>query len=79
MKNIIHLDNYYLPQELEARIAEWVNYYNYDRYHESLGNITPVDKYDCRQHQIFTQRRKTKQKLCACAGRQMALRLHQNL
>jgi len=23
MKNIIHLDNYYLPQELEARIAEW--------------------------------------------------------
>ena len=39
-----------------------VNYYNYDRYHESLWNITPVDKYDGREHQIFTQRRKIKQK-----------------
>ena len=36
MKNIIHLDNYYLPQELESRIAEWVEYYNNYRYHESL-------------------------------------------
>ncbi|RKX80657.1 MAG: hypothetical protein DRP60_02640, partial [Spirochaetes bacterium] len=33
MKNILLLDNYYLPQELEARIAEWVDYYNNRRYH----------------------------------------------
>ena len=32
-----HLDNYYLPQELETQIAEWVEYYNNQRYHESLG------------------------------------------
>ena len=31
MKNIIHLDNYYLPQELEVRISEWVDYYNNSR------------------------------------------------
>ena len=34
MKNILLLDNYYLPQELEARITEWVDYYNNHRYHE---------------------------------------------
>jgi putative transposase len=62
MKNIIHLDNYYLPQELEARISDWVDYYNNSRYHESLGNITPVDKYEGRENQIFSERRKTKQK-----------------
>ena len=62
MKNIIHLDNYYLPQELEARIAEWMEYYNNHRYHESLGNITPTDKYKGRENQIFTERRKIKQR-----------------
>ena len=62
MKNIIHLDNYYLPQELEARIAEWVEYYNNHRYHESLENITPADKYEGREKQILFERRRVKQR-----------------
>jgi len=62
MKNIIHLDNYYLPQELESRIAEWVEYYNNYRYHESLGNITPNDKYEGRETLILAERRKVKQR-----------------
>jgi transposase InsO family protein len=52
MKNIILLDNYYLPMELEARIEQWVEYYNNERYHESLGNITPRDKYLDREEEI---------------------------
>ena len=28
MKNIILLDNYYLPTHFEAEIARWVEYYN---------------------------------------------------
>jgi len=44
MKNIILLDNYYLPMELEVQIVQEVDYYNNKRYHESLGNITPRDK-----------------------------------
>jgi putative transposase len=61
MKNIILLDNYYLPMELEARIEQWVEYYNKERYNESLGNITPRDKYLGREEEIFWARRKIKE------------------
>lgn len=60
MKNIILLDNYYLPMHLEAEISRWVKYYNNERYHESLGNITPRDKYFGREEKIFTRRRRIK-------------------
>ena len=62
MKNVIHLDNYYLPSELEYRISLWVDYYNNHRYHESLNNITPSDKYDGLENKILKKRRKIKEK-----------------
>jgi len=40
LKNQILLENYYLPGQLEARLAEFVDYYNNRRYHESLNNLT---------------------------------------
>jgi putative transposase len=40
LKNRILLENYYLPGQLEARLAEFVSFYNNRRYHESLGNLT---------------------------------------
>ncbi len=43
MKNQILLENYYLPGELEERICQFVDYYNHERYHESLNNLTPAD------------------------------------
>ena len=33
------------PGDLTARIADFVNYYNTERYHESLNNPTPEDVY----------------------------------
>ena len=38
MKNVIKLDVYYSPMELEAALNRFVHYYNYERYHESLKN-----------------------------------------
>jgi len=62
MKNIILLDNYYAPGELEARIAEWVQYYNARRAHESLGNVTPDDKYFGRAEEIIRHRAEIKER-----------------
>jgi putative transposase len=43
LKNRILLENYYLPGELEAQVAAFVEHYNHQRYHESLNNLTPAD------------------------------------
>lgn len=60
MKNIILLDNYYSPSELEYQIQIWVNYYNNERYHEAIGNIIPRDKYLGLEKEIFKKRSFTK-------------------
>jgi transposase InsO family protein len=62
MKNQILLENYYLPGQLEARLAEFVAYYNTRRYHESLSNLTPADIYFGRGQTILTRRQKIKLK-----------------
>jgi transposase InsO family protein len=60
MKNLILLDNYYSPAELEARISEWVDYYNNQRYHEAIDNVTPSDRFFGRDKEILEQRLRTK-------------------
>ena len=60
MKNIIKLNNYYLPSQLENEIADFVSYYNNHRYHESLNNVRPADVYYGRYHEIETERAKIK-------------------
>lgn len=56
MKNVVKLEHYYFPWELERAIAEWVEHYNHERYHESLDNVTPVDVYEGRRNDILDQR-----------------------
>jgi putative transposase len=60
MKNLILLDNYYSPAELEARISEWVEYYNNQRYHEAIDNVTPSDRFFGRDKEILEQRQRIK-------------------
>ena len=62
MKNIVNLQNYYLPEELEREIAAFVEYYNHHRYHESLNNLTPADVYFGRAQEVLTRRQEIKQK-----------------
>ena len=43
----------------------FVRYYNYERCHEALGNITPADMYHGRQDAILATRQEVKQKSLA--------------
>ena len=56
MKNVVKLEHYYYPWELEKAIAEWVDHYNHERYHESLDNVTPADVFEGRRNEIMDQR-----------------------
>jgi len=60
LKNRILLENYYLPGDLEAQIARFVDHYNHRRYHESLQNLTPADVYFGRGRTILLQRERIK-------------------
>jgi len=48
---------YELPSHLEKAIADFVEYYNYRRYHKALSNVTPADVLYGRREAIL-QRRK---------------------
>jgi transposase InsO family protein len=72
MKNLIKLQHYYLPGELEREIEQFVEYYNNRRYHESLDNVTPADVYYGRVKEILTRRDEIKK-------RTLRLRKQQNL
>jgi len=56
MKNQVLLNHYYSPTELEGSISRFVDYYNHQRYHESLDNLTPADVYYGRDQEILEQR-----------------------
>jgi putative transposase len=48
---------YELPSHLEKAIADFVDYYNYRRYHKALGNVTPADVLYGRREDILRQRK----------------------
>ena len=60
LKNRILLENYYLPGQLEAQVAAFVEHYNHRRCHESLGNLTPADVYFGRGAAILAERQHIK-------------------
>lgn len=62
MKNILLLDNYYSPDELSFQIGNFVEYYNNERYHESLENCTPADVYTGQNVRIIKERQRIKER-----------------
>ena len=60
MKNVVKLEHYYFPWELEGALRDFVSYYNNERYHESLDNVTPADVYFGRQYAVLSERSKIK-------------------
>lgn len=66
MKNVVKLENYYYPWELEKAIGQFVDYYNHQRYHESLDNVTPADMFYDRYEEIMDRRQLIKQQTLRC-------------
>ena len=60
MKAVVKLENYYFPGELELALSNFVAYYNNERYHESLDNVTPADVYYGRHHAVLDERERIK-------------------
>jgi putative transposase len=61
IKSVVLLNTFFFPGELEQAIADFVVYYNTQRYHESLNNLTPEDVYLGRTQEVLTQREFIKQ------------------
>ena len=69
MKNQILLGNYYFTGELEEQIRKFISYYNYERYHESLNNLTPADVFYGRANEVLDEREHIKQNTMALRKR----------
>ena len=65
MKNVVKLEHYHSPWELERAIARFVDHYNHRRLHEALDNVTPADVYDGRRPAILARRAHIKQRTLA--------------
>jgi hypothetical protein len=62
IKGELGLVPYEMPSELEKAIAAFIEYYNYRRYHEGLGNVTPYDVYMGCHFEILQNRKEAKSK-----------------
>jgi hypothetical protein len=62
MRNLVKLEHYYFPWELEQAISKFAEHYNNHRYHESLNNVTPADVFDGRQRETLSARDMVKHK-----------------
>jgi putative transposase len=57
IKGELSLLPYELPSQLERAITDFVDYYNYRRYHKALGNVTPADVLYSRREEILKRRK----------------------
>lgn len=62
MKEVVNLHVYDSPEDLSRAIDEFYHFYNYERYHEALGNVTPADVYFGHTEAVLTRRNEVKQR-----------------
>jgi hypothetical protein len=62
LKGEINQVPYEMPSELRQAIESFVEYYNNQRYHVALSNITSADVYHGRRDDILTRRKEVKRR-----------------
>ena len=56
---------YDVPLDLDAAIKGFVRFYNFERYHEALGDVTPDDVLNGRRDDILRRRKEVQAKTIA--------------
>ncbi len=62
LKARMNLLVYTSPEELRRTMQAFIEYSNYRRYHEAIGNVTPADVYYGRREEILRRREELKQR-----------------
>jgi putative transposase len=57
---------YEFPSHLEKAIADFVDYYNYRRYHKAINNVTPADVLYGRRKEILRRRKEVQIQTINC-------------
>ena len=60
LKMSVFVNEYDRVDELKRNIGDFINHYNKNRYHESLGNVTPDDVFYGRRDEIIEKRKQKK-------------------
>ena len=60
LKKEVNQIPYEAPSQLDKAIAGFVDYYNYRRYHKTLGDVTPSDVLYGRREQILLRRKEVR-------------------
>ncbi len=68
IKGELILMPYEMPGELEEAIRAFIEHYNYQRYHEGLGNVTPYDVYTGKHLEIIQKRKEVKSSTLQARG-----------
>jgi putative transposase len=63
LKNQVLMENHYFPGDLKASVDEFLKYYNNERYHQSLDNLTSEDVYAGRGQAVPDRRKRIEQKI----------------
>jgi putative transposase len=62
IKGDISLVPYQMPSQLQPAMKAFIEYYNYRRYHEGLGDLAPYDVYTGRHLEVIERRKEVKTK-----------------
>ena len=60
LKREVNQIPYEAPSQLDKAIADFVDYYNYRRYHKAIGDVTPADVLYGRREQILQRRKEVR-------------------
>jgi len=70
MRNLVQLQMLRYPWDPEKEVGRFVDYYNHQRYHESLDKVTPADVYFGGAKEVLSKREEIRRQTLEARRRQ---------